>query len=142
MRSAIVIADLIIRYPKDLNVPPPLALLFYPAIGFVAEIGLHVVPLSLLLLALTPLAPRLGKERVVWPAILLVAAAEPTYQVLFEGKPFTGVAAYTWVHVFVIAAFQLYAFRRFDFVSMFLFRLFYYAYWHILWGVARLEVLF
>jgi hypothetical protein len=52
------------------------------------------------------------------------------------------VAAYTWIHVFVIAFLQLYVFRRFDFVSMYSFRLFYYAYWHILWGVIRLEVLF
>ena len=27
---AIIVADFFIRYPKDLNVPPPLALLFYP----------------------------------------------------------------------------------------------------------------
>jgi hypothetical protein len=37
---------------------------------------------------------------------------------------------------------QLYVFRRFDFASMYAFRLVYYAYWHILWGVIRLKVLF
>jgi hypothetical protein len=139
---AIVVADFIIRYPQDTNVPVPQALLFYPAIGFVAEIIFHVLPLVLLLLALNPLVGRLGRERVVWLGILLVAVLEPTFQVLFEGKAFTWGAAYTWIHVFVIAFLQLYMFRRFDFVSMYSFRLFYYAYWHILWGVIRLEVLF
>jgi hypothetical protein len=139
---AIVIADFIIRYPQDTNVPVPQALLFYPAVGFVAEIIFHVLPLVLLLLALTPLVGRLGRERVVWLGILLVAVLEPTFQVLFEGKAFTWGAAYTWIHVFVIAFLQLYMFRRFDFVSMYSLRLFYYAYWHILWGVIRLEVLF
>ena len=139
---AIIIADFIIRYLKDLNVPPPLALLFYPAIGFVAEIVFHVAPLALLLLVSTPLVPQLGKERVVWIAILLVAATEPTYHVLFDEKSCTAAAAYTGIHVFVIASLQLYVFRRCDFVSMLFFRLFYYAYWHILWGVVRLEVLF
>jgi hypothetical protein len=140
---AIVVADFIIRYPQDTNVPVPQALLFYPAIGFVAEIIFHVLPLLLLLLALNPLVGRLlGRERVVWLGILLVAVLEPTFQVLFEGKAFTWGAAYTWIHVFAIAFLQLYVFRRFDFVSMYSFRLFYYAYWHILWGVIRLEVLF
>jgi hypothetical protein len=139
---AIVVADFIIRYPQDINVPVPQALLFYPAVGFVAEIIFLVLPLALLLLALNPLVGHLGRERVVWLGILLVAVLEPSYQVLFEGKAFTWVAAYTWIHVFVIAFLQLYVFRRFDFVSMYSFRLFYYAYWHILWGVIRLEVLF
>jgi hypothetical protein len=139
---AIVIADLFIRYPQDTNVPVPQALLFYPAVGFVAEIVFHVLPLAVLLLALSPLAGRLGRDRVVWIGVLLVAVLEPAFQVLFEGKAFTWGAAYTWIHVFAIAFLQLYVFRRFDFVSMYSFRLFYYAYWHILWGVIRLKVLF
>lgn len=139
---AIIVADFIIRYPQDTNVPVPQALLFYPAVGFVAEIIFHVLPLALLLLALNPLAGRLGKKRVVWLGILLVAVLEPTFQVLFEGKAFTWSTAYTWIHVFAISFLQLYVFRHFDFVSMYSFRLFYYAYWHILWGGIRLEVLF
>jgi hypothetical protein len=139
---AIVIADFVIRYPEDTNVPVPQALLFYPAIGFVAEIVFHVLPLALLLLALNPLAGRLGSERVVWLGIVLVAVLEPTFQVLFGGKPLTWGDAYTWIHVFAIALLQLVVFRRFDFVSMFSLRLIYYAYWHILWGVIRLRVLF
>ena len=43
---AIVIADFIIRYPQDMNVPVPQSLLFYPAIGFVAEIVFHVLPVN------------------------------------------------------------------------------------------------
>ena len=139
---AIVVADFIIRYPQDMNVPVPQALLFYPAVGFVAEIMFHVLPLVLLLLALNPLVGHLGRNRVVWLGILLVAVLEPTFQVLFEGKAFTWGAAYTWIHVFAIAFLQLYMFRHFDFVSMYSFRLFYYAYWHILWGVIRLQILF
>lgn len=139
---AIIIADFLIRYPQDTNVPVPQALLFYPAVGFVAEIVFHVLPLALLLFILNPLSGLLGGERVVWLGIFLVAVLEPSFQVLFEGKPFTWGAAYTWVHVFAIALLQLYVFRRYDFVSMYSFRLFYYAYWHILWGVIRLKVLF
>jgi hypothetical protein len=139
---AIVIADFIVRYPQDLNVPMPQALLFYPAIGFVAEIVFHIVPLALVLLALKPFAGWMGEGRAVWGGILLVAVVEPTFQVLFLGSALTWADVYTWVHVFAIAVLQLVVFRRFDFASMYAFRLFYYAYWHILWGVIRLEVLF
>jgi len=139
---AIVVADVFIRYPEDTNVPVPQALLFYPAIGFVAEIVFHVLPLALLLLAFNPLVGRFGEDRLLWIGTLLVAVLEPTFQVLFEGKALTWGAAYTWIHVFAIAFLQLYVFRRFDFVSMYSFRLFYYLYWHILWGVIRLRLLF
>ncbi len=139
---AIVVADLFIRYPQDMNVPVPQALLFYPAVGFIAEIVFHVLPLALLLLVLSPLAGFLGRERIVWLGVLLVALLEPTFQILFERKALSWGAAYTWLHVFAIAGLQLVVFRRFDFVSMVAFRLFYYAYWHVLWGVIRLRVLF
>jgi hypothetical protein len=142
MAIAIVVADLVIRYPQNTNVPVPEALAFYPTIGFVAEIIFHVLPLALVLLALAPLERRLGRDRVAWLAILVVAISEPTFQVLFDGTALRWGDAYTWIHVFVFALLQLYVFRRFDFVSMYAFRLIYYAYWHIIWGVIRLELLF
>jgi hypothetical protein len=138
---AIIIADLILRYPQDLNVPVPQALLFYPAVGFVAEIAFHLLPLAMLLLAMKPLVRHLGKQRVVWIGILLVALLEPSYQLLFDGKAATVRSAYTWVHVFVIGLLQLWLFRRFGFAVMYGFRFFYYIYWHILWGVARLNLM-
>ena len=142
---AIIIADFVIRYPEDTNVPVPEALLFYPAVGFVAEIAFHVLPLALLLLFLAPIRKKLGSDRRIWPAWLAIAIAavvEPTFQVVLPGDPFSLACAYTWVHVFAIAFLQLYMFRRYDFVSMCSFRLIYYAYWHVAWGVIRLEVLF
>ncbi len=139
---AIIIADFFIRYPKDINVPVPEALLFYPTIGFVAEITFHVLPLALLLLILAPLRKRLGTDRLVWVGIAIAAVSEPTFQIVFTGESFSLASAYTWVHVFAIAFLQLYVFRHYDFVSMYSFRLIYYAYWHIMWGMIRLKVLF
>ena len=139
---AIVIADFFIRYPEDINVPMPQAILFYPSMGFIAEIVFHVLPLALLLIILNPLGRWLGNERVIWLAIFVVATLEPTFQILLGGEALTWGSAYTWVHVFAISFLQLYVFWRFDFVSMYGFRLFYYAYWHILWGTLRLKVLF
>ena len=37
---------------------------------------------------------------------------------------------------------QLSILRRYDFVSMWTFRLVYYAIWHVVWGELRLRVLF
>ncbi len=142
MGVAIIIADLFIRYPENLNVPVPEALLFYPTIGFVAEIVFHVLPLAILMLAFSPLRRRLGANRLVWLCIVIVAVSEPVFQVAFDPDPFSWSAAYTGVHVFAFALLQLAVFRRYDFASMYSFRLFYYAYWHIVWGVIRLDVLF
>lgn len=139
---AIIVADLVLRYPEEINVPMPGALLFYPAIGFVAEIVFHVLPLALVLLVLTPLRGRLDVNRIVSISIVFVAVSEPIFQVMFEENPLSATALYTGFHVFAIALLQLIVFRRYDFMSMYAFRLFYYAYWHIAWGVIRLEVLF
>jgi hypothetical protein len=139
---AIIIADFFIRYPEDTNVPVPEALLFYPAMGFVAEIVFHVFPLALLLLILSPLRKWLGADRHIWVGIVIAAVLEPTFQVVFAGEAFSWASAYTWVHVFAVAFLQLYVFQRYDFMSMYSFRLFYYAHWHIAWGVIRLTVLF
>ncbi len=139
---AIVIADFFIRYPEDTNVPVPQALMFYPAIGFVAEIVFHVLPLAILMLAMTPLRMRFGSDRLLWFGILFAAVMEPSFQVLFEKGACSWALVYTWVHVFAISFLQLYVFRRYDFMSMYSFRIFYYAFWHIIWGVIRLEVLF
>ena len=140
--AAIITADYFLRYPENMNISYPRALLFYPAIGFAAEIIFHLLPLTLLLLALNPLAGHLGKEKVVWLAILLTAVSEPVFQVVFAGEALTGRNLYTLFHVFLIAFLQLYLFRRFDFLTMYSMRLFYYFYWHILWGVLRLDILF
>lgn len=85
LAAAIVIADFFIRYPEDMNVPMPQALLFYPVAGFVAEIVFHVLPLALVP-AMTQLAKVLGTERVVWLGILIVSTLEPAFQVLFAGR--------------------------------------------------------
>lgn len=138
----VVIADTALRYPEDMNVPVPQAVAFYPAVGYVAELVFHVLPLALILLVLSPFRDRVGTGPLVWLAMGLVAALEPTFQVLFEKDPFSPLAAYTWGQVFAVSFLQLAVFRRYDFVSMVTLRLVYYAYWHILWGTMRLEVLF
>jgi hypothetical protein len=139
---AIAIADILIRYAEDTNVPVPEALLFYPTVGFVAEVVFHLVPLTLVVVLLIPLRRLIQVDRIVWIAILITAVSEPTFQILFEGEPLTWAAGFTWVHVFAIAFLQLYVFKRFDFATMYAFRIVYYAYWHVIWGVIRLRVLF
>lgn len=138
---AIVIADIIFRYPQDINAPLPQALAFYPSIGLVAEIVFHVLPLTITMFLLQPFRDRLGTARTTWIAIVVVAVAEPTFQVFFGGET-QALAVYTWVHVFAIAFLQLWVFRRYDFVSMYSMRLVYYAYWHLIWGTLRLSLLF
>jgi hypothetical protein len=46
------------------------------------------------------------------------------------------------VHIYVFNALQLYVFKRYDFLSMYAFRLVYYLHWHVVWGYMRLQLLF
>lgn len=141
----IIPADLIIVFPADINVPFPESLLFYPAIGFFAEIIFHIFPLAMLLIALSSVFRGADQTRIIWFSIVVVALLEPVYQTLWMASldryPVWAVA-YDAVHVSAINLSQLIIFRRYDFVSMYVFRLVYYLFWHIGWGYIRLEILF
>jgi hypothetical protein len=140
---AIILVDLEAVFPEDVNRPFPDSLFFYPIFGFVVEIVFHLLPLALLLLGLTSIKG-MNIENVVIPCIVFVALLEPIFQTaLGFSRPYpTWVTVYVFLHIFLINLFQLLIFKRYDFVSMYSFRLVYYAIWHIVWGQMRLSLLF
>lgn len=137
-----IAADLIIRFRQDMNVLPPQALWFYPAMAYVAEIVFHALPMASLLIPLGALLKPLRAARLLWVCIVLTSLLEPTFQLRFAENPISWVGGYLWMHVFAFNIIQLYVFRRYGFVAMYLLRCFYYVYWHIVWGFVRLQVLF
>jgi len=141
---AIIAADFFILFPEDINVPFPQSMLFYPAIAFIVEIVFHLIPLALLLLLVSSISKASNADQFILPILLIVALLEPVYQVLPETElsAVSGTDLYVGLHIFLINLCQLWLFRRYDFLHMYLFRLVYYAIWHIGWGWLRLEVLF
>jgi hypothetical protein len=140
----IILVDLKAVFPADVNRPFPDSLFFYPIFGFVVEVIFHLLPLALLITLLTSIFKDLGFEKIIWPCILIIAIIEPIFQTtLGFSRPYpTWVTIYVFVHIFLINLFQLLIFKRYDFVSMYSFRLVYYAIWHIVWGYVRLKLLF
>ena len=139
-----ILFDSQVVFPEDVNRPFPDALLFYPSIGFVVEILFHLLPLTLLLIVLTSLFNNLGFKELIWPSILLVALLEPFFQTVigFSSTYSPWVTRFVALHIFLLNFCQLAIFKRYDFVSMYSFRLVYYLLWHIVWGVIRLKLLF
>ncbi len=139
-----ILLDLHTPFPRGLNVPLPQSLLFYPAMGYVVEISFHALPLALLLFLLAPIGKKLGPDRVFWTSIVFVALLEPVLQVLMgaSGRSLSWIDVYVGLHVLAFNFLQLWVFRRYDFVSMFSFRMVYYLLWHIGWGYLRLRLLF
>lgn len=140
---AVILIDLRVVFPY-VHVPPPQSLWFYPAMAFAAEIVFHALPLALLLVVLSPLSKTLDSNRLVWWCCLLTSCLEPIFQMGwgFSKEPFSWADVYVGLHVFAFNFLQLYVFRRYDFVSIYAFRLVYYIEWHIVWGYVRLQVLF
>ncbi len=66
--------DRLLGFPRDINVPAPWSLLFYPVMGFVVEVAFHAAPLALLAVMLTA---RLQKT---WACLALVALIEPLFR--------------------------------------------------------------
>ena len=145
LASLAIALDLTIVFPADMNIPFPASLLFYPSIGFLVEILFHVLPLSLLLFLLTSFFKNLGAGKAIGISILVVSLLEPTYQAIAmasSGHYPRWAVLYVGFHIFLINSFQLLIFKRYDFFSMYAFRLAYYLVWHVAWGYLRLQVLF
>ena len=139
----IVLVDLKAVFPADTNRPFPDSLLFYPVFGYIVEIVFHLLPLSLLLLVLT-WSKRLSFGAVIWPCMIVVACIEPIFQTVLsasDGYP-TWLTVYVFFHIYAINFLQLLTFKRYGLLSMFFFRLVYYAIWHLAWGHVRLGLLF
>ena len=119
-----------------------MAALFYPTMGFVAQMMLHVAPFAMLLWMLKHLFPAWTENRRVWVSIILTALPEAGFQIgvsSAEGNTAQLLAAFVVAQLFAFGIVELHLFRRFDYVSMYLFRLTYYGYWHILWGSLRMQ---
>lgn len=127
-----VALDIALPFPREINAPLPAALAFYPAIGFVAETVFHLVPFALLSLV--------ARNR-PWVAILACALIEPAFQVALGGgaDPRNAIMA---AILFAFGLFQMRAMARDGFAAAFALRMGYYLVWHILWGAARLPLLF
>ena len=139
-----ILFDRQVVFPEDTNVPFPRSLLFYPVMGYVVEVLFHLAPLTLFLFLLVSFFPRVDYEKIIWPYFLVIAALEPTFQVYFflPDQPPLWTVFFLWIHLFLFDGTQLYLFKRYDFLSMFTFRLVYYLVWHIVWGQVRLDQLF
>ncbi len=136
--------DVLLRFPQDINVAWPQALLFYPAIGFIAEVIFHLVPLALLALVISRVPGLSGTRMALGLCIALTALVEPVFQVaasLTVGAP-SALDLYVLVALFIFGVLQLIALRRFGFAAMYVLRLVYYSWWHLAWGPLRLEWLF
>lgn len=144
--SITILVDTNAPFSANLNIPFPESLLFYPAIGFFVEIIFHVFPLTVLLIVVTAIFKNTNNKRNLLIGILVVALAEPIYQVMqmkSAANPFPLWAiAVVGLNLFLFDLTQLLIFKRYDFMAMYAFRLVYYLTWHIAWGYARLKLLF
>lgn len=141
----ILVIDLNASFPADMNVLFPESVLFYPAIGFFVEILFHVLPLSVLLISLTSIFKNVNHKKIIWICIVIVSLLEPIYQTIpmFSSSHYPlWATAIVLINLFVFNLSQLLIFKRYDFISMYSFRLVYYLLWHILWGYMRLKLLF
>jgi len=140
-----ILVDIKVGFPADLNILLPKSLLFYPAIGFLVEIVFHVLPLNILLISLTSLYKDASFTTILWICIPIVALLEPVFQVtaMVSSSHFPlWAVTIVWLNIFIFNLSQLLIFKRYDFISVYSFRLVYYLVWHIGWGYIRLGLLF
>jgi hypothetical protein len=139
-----IFIDVAFPYPEDVNLLLPKSFLFYPIMGYVVEILFHIFPLIILLGVLVTVFKNADPEKVLFVCIVIVSLIEPVFQYMFDpsiGKPLW-LEIFDGTRLFFFSLVQLYILKRYDFISMYSFRLVYYLLWHILWGSIRLLILF
>jgi hypothetical protein len=142
--SGAIFVDFTFPFPVDINLPFPKSALFYPIMGYVVEILFHIIPLTILLGVLVTIFKNADREKILFACILIVSLLEPIYQGMLDpsiGKPLW-LDLFDGTRLFLFSFVQLNILKRYDFVSMYSFRIVYYLLWHILWGSIRLLVLF
>jgi hypothetical protein len=142
--SGAIFVDVTFPFPVDINLPFPKSALFYPIMGYVVEILFHIVPLTILLGILVTVFKNVDKERILSMCILIVSLVEPIFQYMFVpsiGKPLW-LDVFDGTRLYLFSFVQLNILKRYDFISMYSFRIVYYILWHLLWGSIRLLVLF
>lgn len=137
-----VFVDSKIVFPRDMNIRFPESLLFYPVIAFFVEIIFHVLPLTIVLLLLTSVFKTSDLNKTIWISIIVVALLEPAYQVIYMTSQPTWSMMVVWVNLLLFNLLQLFIFKKYGFITMYLSRLIYYLFWHIAWGHFRLDLLF
>ena len=139
-----IFVDLKITFPADINVLFPKSVLFYPAIAYLVEILFHLFPLVFLLLLFKPLINENNRNAIILICLIITAFLEPIYHLsyMIASNYYSTLAlAYIGFHIFIINLVQLVIFRKYDFTSMYTFRLVYYLIWHIGWGFYRLKLI-
>jgi hypothetical protein len=138
----VIAADIwFVEYSADINILFPKSLLVDPVIGYIVEVFFHLLPISIIIMFLSSFR-KLSLSKIVWISIITVSILEPLYQIWFTSQNSSFTIIYTGIHVFLFSLTQLLIFKRFDFISMYLFRIIFYSIWHILWGYFRLDLLF
>jgi hypothetical protein len=140
-----IVVDMKVIFPADINILFPASLLFYPAMGFFVELLFHVLPFGILVFVLHSMLMKTPSNTILWMCMPIVALLEPMYHVMnmvSSNQYPVRVVLYVGLHIFGINFFQVLMFKQYDFISMYSLRLVYYLFWHIGWGYIRLRVLF
>lgn len=136
---SITLIDLAAPFPADIHVRLPYALLFYPAIAYVAETVFHVVPLSAVMQLTKRTAGRPGGALVSQAGVVAVTLIEPIFQASFAapGRPLWAEAL-TFAHIAAINALLVSLVAQRGPFAAYVQRVAYYGYWHVLYGELRL----
>ena len=132
-----VLIDLWQPFGRDINILFPLSLVYYPSIGFLAEVVFHVLPILVLAYVLDHYK---FANKII---IIIVALVEPIFQVSLgmQGDSISTRDALVGLEVFLFSLFQLVIFKKYGFLAMYIMRLGFYISWHLIWGYLRLIIM-
>lgn len=89
-------------YQADINILFPKSLLFYPIIGYIAEVFFHLLLISIIIIFLSSFC-KLSINKTVWISVITVSILEPLYQIWFINQNSSFTTIYTGIHVFLFS---------------------------------------
>ena len=122
----------------SINVPFPESILFYSGGAIVVEALYRLIPLTLLLwLVANVILRNSGHVPVFWVLALLTSLVEPTGQMSMAAGHL-GVMLVLGAAMFAMNLFEVLLFWRYGFLAPLVFRVAFYAVWHVVGGLMGL----
>lgn len=140
-----ILVDCYLVYPKDVHILFPQSLLYYPVVGFIAEVFFHLLPFAFCFFLLSHLFTKAKKQTILVICIGVTSLAETIFQMSDPLEAGDSPLLLFIIETLLLTATDIYAlwnFKKYGFITLYLFRIFYYLTWHIVWGMVRLELLF
>ena len=120
---------------KTIHIDFPASLLIYPGGAIIVNIIYRIFPIPFLLwLISSVILKNRAQDRIFWILAILLSFVEPLSDIGLRAIGY-GIMAAVFVQDYALNIIEAWLFRKYGYLTPILMRIFFYLFWHVLWGL-------